>query len=135
MPVPSIFLMCAANGNRHRSLARPAGTGQFTFMSAPILSSAVDMQIACFSADCMTSLQIRNVPDELHRQLKARAAIEGHSLSEYALSELHRAMQRPTRRELIERVAAFERISVRGSAVDAIRAEREARYTHHAGCR
>lgn len=78
----------------------------------------------------MTSLQIRNVPDELHRQLKARAAIEGHSLSEYALSELRRAMQRPTRRELVERVASFERISVQESAADAVRAvraERDAR--------
>ncbi len=85
------------------------------------------MQIACFYADRMTSLQIRNVPDELHRQLKARAAIEGHSLSEYALSELRRAMQHPTRRELVERVASFERISLQESAVDAIRSERDAR--------
>lgn len=88
------------------------------------------MYIACFYADRMTSLQIRNVPDELHRQLKARAAIEGHSLSEYALSELRRAMQRPTRRELVERVASFERISVQESAADAVRAvraERDAR--------
>ena len=85
------------------------------------------MQIACFYADCMTSLQIRNVPDELHRQLKARAAIEGHSLSEYALSELRRAMQRPTRRELVEQVASFERISLQESAVDAIHSERDAR--------
>ena len=85
------------------------------------------MQIAYFYADCMTSLQIRNVPDELHRQLKARAALEGHSLSEYALSELRRAMQHPTRRELVELVASFERISLQESAVDAVRAERDAR--------
>ncbi len=75
----------------------------------------------------MTSLQIRNVPDELHRQLKARAALEGQSLAEYALSELRRAMQRPTRREMVERVAAFERIMVSESAADAVRAERDSR--------
>lgn len=75
----------------------------------------------------MTSLQIRNVPDELHRRLKARAALEGQSLSEYALSELRRAMQRPTRGELMERVAAFERIIVAESAADAVRAERDGR--------
>lgn len=75
----------------------------------------------------MPSLQIRNVPDGLHRQLKARAAIEGRSLSEYALNELRRSMQRPTRRELVERVAAFERITLQESAVDAVRAERDAR--------
>ncbi len=75
----------------------------------------------------MTSLQIRNVPDELHRRLKARAALEGQSLSEYALGELRRAMQQPTRRELVERVAAFERLTVAESAADAVRAERDAR--------
>ncbi|MDE0161130.1 MAG: toxin-antitoxin system, antitoxin component [Acidimicrobiaceae bacterium] len=75
----------------------------------------------------MASLQIRNVPDELHRRLKARAALEGQSLSEYALGELRRAMQHPTRRELVERVAAFERLTVAESASDAVRAERDAR--------
>lgn len=75
----------------------------------------------------MTSLQIRNVPDELHRRLKARAALEGRSLSEYALAELRRAMQRPTRRELVERVAAFERTILAESSVEAVRAERDAR--------
>lgn len=85
------------------------------------------MQYACSYASCMTSLQIRNVPDELHRQLKARAALEGQSLSEYALGELRRAMQRPTRREVAERVAAFERIVVSESAADAVRAERDSR--------
>lgn len=75
----------------------------------------------------MTSLQIRNMPDELHRQLKARAALEGQSLSEYALGELRRAMQRPTRRELAQRIAGFERASVTESAADAVRAERDAR--------
>lgn len=75
----------------------------------------------------MASLQIRNVPDELHRRLKARAALEGRSLSEYALGELRRAMQRPTRHELVERVAAFERTALSESAADAVRAERDAR--------
>jgi plasmid stability protein len=75
----------------------------------------------------MTSLQIRNMPDELHRRLKARAALEGQSLSEYALGELQRAMQRPTRRELAERVAGFDRAGVTESAADAVRAERDAR--------
>lgn len=85
------------------------------------------MWIACKYANRMASLQIRNVPDELHRRLKARAALEGQSLSEYALSELRRAMQQPTRRELVERVAAFERLTVAEPAADAVRAERDAR--------
>ena len=36
-------------------------------------------------------IQIRNVPDDLHRRMKARAALEGKSLSEYLLAELHGA--------------------------------------------
>ena len=80
----------------------------------------------CMLVACL-HYRFRNVPEHLHRQIKARAALEGQSLSEYALSELRRAMQRPTRRELIERVAAFERITVKESAVDMVRAERDSR--------
>ena len=75
----------------------------------------------------MASLQIRNVPEVIHRQLKSRAALEGQSLSEYALGELRRAIQRPTTRELAERVASLERLSVTESTADAVRAERDAR--------
>jgi hypothetical protein len=49
-------------------------------------------------------IQLRNVPDELHRLLKARAALEGLSLSEYLLAEIRRSAERPTLRELRERL-------------------------------
>jgi uncharacterized protein (DUF1778 family) len=49
-------------------------------------------------------IQLRNVPDELHRLLKARAALEGVSLSEYLLAEIRRSAERPTLRELRERL-------------------------------
>lgn len=75
----------------------------------------------------MKMVQIRNVPDEIHRHLKSRAAMEGQSLSEYALGELRRALERPTRRELIERVQARERAAVSEPVVVAVRAERDAR--------
>lgn len=52
----------------------------------------------------MSTLQIRNVPDELSRELKARAAREGRSLSDYLLSELERVAARPSRAELYERI-------------------------------
>jgi len=54
----------------------------------------------------MTMIQIRHVPEDVHRRLKARAALEGVSLSELALAELRRSLDRPTRRELLERVAS-----------------------------
>lgn len=75
----------------------------------------------------MKMVQIRNVPEEVHRRLKARAAMEGRSLSELALAELTRSLERPTRRELIERVQARERATVSLSPTDVLRAERDAR--------
>lgn len=85
------------------------------------------IQSACLYVDRMKMVQIRNVPEDLHRGLKARAAQEGRSLSEYALSELRRAMQRPTRRELMERVAAQDPVHGGESSADAVRAERDTR--------
>ncbi len=51
----------------------------------------------------MPNLQVRNVPVELHRALKAKAAMEGTSLSDFVLAELERVAFRPTSRELRER--------------------------------
>jgi plasmid stability protein len=59
----------------------------------------------------MTMIQIRNVPEDVHRRLKARAAMEGMSLSELSLAELRRSLEKPTRRELGERVAAREPVT------------------------
>jgi len=76
---------------------------------------------------CMKLLQIRNVPEDVHRRLKARAAMEGQSLSEFALAELRRSLERPTRRDLIARVRSRERAMVSEDPVDAVQAERGAR--------
>jgi plasmid stability protein len=75
----------------------------------------------------MKLLQIRNVPDEVHRTLKSRAALAGMSLSEYALAELRRAAERPTREEIMQRVAARPRPRLRRSPAAAVRAERDSR--------
>ena len=75
----------------------------------------------------MTSLQIRDMPDELHRRLKARAAVEGQSMSEYVLRELRRSLDIPTRQEMMERIAALDRIEVTESPADAVRAIRDER--------
>ena len=53
----------------------------------------------------MKPLQIRNVPDDVHRTLKSRAAAAGMSLSGSALGELRRAAERPTREEILARIA------------------------------
>ena len=48
----------------------------------------------------MGLIQVRNVPDDVHRTLKARAATRGTSLSDYVLSEITRVARTPTPEEL-----------------------------------
>lgn len=60
----------------------------------------------------MKTLQIRNVPDDLSRELKARAAAEGRSLSDYLLRELSRIAERPTRRQVLERIETRGRVEL-----------------------
>ena len=49
-------------------------------------------------------VQVRNVPDEIHRKLKSRAALAGMSISEYLLREIERSLERPTPEELLARL-------------------------------
>jgi plasmid stability protein len=72
-------------------------------------------------------LQIRNVPDALHRKLKARAALAGMSMSEYALRELSKALERPTRAELLARLAELPSPNLDPSPAEVIREERDGR--------
>jgi len=70
-------------------------------------------------------VQIRNVPDALHRKLKVRAAGSGHTLSDYLLAELERLAARPTRDEMLTRIHGRKRVTLRTPAAVVIRAERE----------
>ncbi len=81
----------------------------------------------CTYARHMTMLQIRNVPDDLHRRLKARAALSGMSLSDYALAELRRGLERPTRTELLERLAERPVRKLRTAPTAAVRRDRDDR--------
>ncbi len=72
-------------------------------------------------------IQIRNVPDALHRRLKSRAAMDGRSLSDYLLTELQRIVERPTRKELMERLAEITRADLAPSAAAILRSERDSR--------
>ncbi len=69
-------------------------------------------------------IQIRNVPDALHRTLKARAAMSGMSLSDYLLDEVERLSERPTLDEMRTRLLSRSRIEPRESPADAVREER-----------
>jgi plasmid stability protein len=72
-------------------------------------------------------IQIRNVPNELHRTLKARAALGGISLSEYLLNEARRLAERPTNDELRARLAGLPPVNPKVTPAKAVRAEREQR--------
>lgn len=72
-------------------------------------------------------IQIRNVPEEVHRELKARAARAGMSLSDYLLAELRRGLERPPLSELRERLACRQPVDVCEAPAKAVRAERDRR--------
>lgn len=72
-------------------------------------------------------IQIRNVPPELHRRLKAKAALSGQSLSSYLLAEIQRLADRPTEEELLQRLRQRAEVTPSISPADAVRAERDAR--------
>jgi plasmid stability protein len=73
----------------------------------------------------MSMIQIRNVPDALHRRLKARAALAGMSLSDYLLSEIREVAGRPTMEELRARLQQRSRVTPSVSPADAVRTERD----------
>jgi antitoxin FitA len=72
-------------------------------------------------------IQVRNVPDSLHRTLKAQAALSGMSLSDFLLAEIRQVAERPTIVELRERLRRRCRIESPVSAAEAVRRERDAR--------
>ncbi len=69
-------------------------------------------------------LQIRNVPDALHRRLKARAAMEGVSMSLYVLRAIDRSLARPSRQELLRAIREQPEVVLDRSPADVIREER-----------
>ena len=70
-------------------------------------------------------VQIRNVPDTLHRTLKGRAAHAGQSLSDFLLAELERLAARPARDEMLARLHRRRRVTLKTPAAVVIRGERE----------
>jgi plasmid stability protein len=70
-------------------------------------------------------IQIRNVPEKLHRQLKSRAALAGMSLSDYLLQEIRQSADRPTIDELRARLHKLPPVTLSPSPAEIIRAERD----------
>jgi plasmid stability protein len=72
-----------------------------------------------------TMIQIRNVPEELHRKLKSRAAATGMSLSDYLLRQIQATAEKPTMEELLARLKTREPVTTDISAADIIREYRD----------
>lgn len=71
-------------------------------------------------------IQIRNVPEDLHRRLKARAAAAGMSLSDYLLREIRQVAEQPTIEELWARIKRRRPVELKTNPADIIRAARDA---------
>jgi len=70
-------------------------------------------------------VQIRNVPNALHRRLKVQAVHARQTLSDYLLAELERLASRPTREEMVARIHSRKRVTLKTSAATVIREERD----------
>ena len=70
-------------------------------------------------------IQIRNVPDDLHRRLKSRAALAGMSLSDYLLNEIREFAEQPSLEELRDRLAHLPPITPSVSPAEIIREVRD----------
>lgn len=76
----------------------------------------------------MPNVQVKNVPDDVHRILRARAAASGQSLQEYLLSRLTAEARRPTVDEILARAGQRSGGSMPVSvAAEFVREDREAR--------
>lgn len=73
-----------------------------------------------------TMLQIRNLPDALHRALKVRAAEEGVSMSDWVTARIAEALERPSHHALMERIAARPSTDYGVDVVELIRGDRGA---------
>ena len=72
-------------------------------------------------------IQLRHVPDVVHRTLKARAAKARMSLSDYLLAEIRKIAERPTLEEFRERLHRRRPVTLAVSAAEMIREERDSR--------
>jgi hypothetical protein len=72
-------------------------------------------------------IQLRHVPDTLHRQLKARAALCGLPLSDYLIREVRKIAEQPTPEQMRERLRQRDPYQGSVSPTEALRAERDGR--------
>lgn len=114
-------------GPPSRLLPRRPSSGSVRSDSAPTRATLAMRSTCDHHLHMSTMVQIRNVPDDIHRQAKARAALAGLTLSEYALQALQRELARPTSAELAARIRTLEPIHEAPSGASLVREARDAR--------
>lgn len=72
-------------------------------------------------------VQIRNVPVATHRKLKARAALEGISMSQFVLREIEKALATPSRQELLAAIRDLSEAELDEDPADVLREARSTR--------
>jgi hypothetical protein len=80
-----------------------------------------------YYCDMAKMIQLRHVPDSLHRQLKARAALSGLPLSDYLIREVRKVAEQPTPEEMRQRLSQREPYRGKLSPTAVLRAERDSR--------
>jgi len=109
-----------------RPVAAPSETGGGMTMTTS--QPPLDMFFTCDHRTNMSAMiQIRNVPDDLHRRLKARAAMAGMSLSDFLLAQIRESAAVPTPEEMKARLEGREPTRPSISVAEAVRSERDAR--------
>lgn len=89
------------------------------------MKRAWNMGSTCSNVEHMSKMiQIRNVPDDLHRELKVRAAERGLSLSDYLLGEIEGLVGKPTMAEFLERLRRQPTVKFEEPAAEIIRRQR-----------
>ena len=103
-----------------------AGQGCVYRELAGLALHAIDMRSTCIHVECMSKMiQIRNVPDELHRRLKTRAAQAGMSLTDYLLNEVRKIAEQPTWEEFRARLAQRSPVELSIEPAEIIREMRD----------
>lgn len=77
----------------------------------------------------MATLQVKDVPDDLHRELRRRADLDGLSIRDYLLRLIRNDQQRPPKTEWLARLHQLEPLDLGAPAADLVQADRAARDT------
>ena len=82
---------------------------------------------ALYASNMSKMIQVRDVPEQVHTVLKARAVRERMSLSDFIKKELERIAERPSMREWLEQTEQMKPVRTKRSAAEIVRELRDKR--------